>query len=70
MSRLHHEVRGADWLAMNGGKALDRGRYKARYADVKRHNWNWLRILCRHGSIADKTAFWSILVPHSSSVHS
>lgn len=43
------------------GDSLGRGRYTARYAAVKRRNW--MRFLRRHGSMADRLAFWTIGAP-------
>jgi GT2 family glycosyltransferase len=43
------------------GNSLGNGRFTARYAEVKRRNW--LRFLRRHGSIADRVAFWTVGAP-------
>jgi GT2 family glycosyltransferase len=43
------------------GNVLGRGHYTARYAAVKRRNWR--RFLRRHGSMAERVAFWSLGAP-------
>ncbi|MFW6089343.1 MAG: glycosyltransferase family 2 protein [Gemmatimonadota bacterium] len=43
------------------GHNLGTGRFTPRYAAVKRRNW--VRFLRRHGSMADRLAFWTVGAP-------